>query len=78
MVNQTPEALVLLRSWFVDLLNFAEKVTPVLTPANVIDEKPRMLPVVSWAREPVAGQSSVFDAQSLKDDNHSIQVVNTQ
>ncbi len=45
IVNQTPEALVLLRSWFTDILNFAEKVTPVLTPANVIDEKPRMNPV---------------------------------
>jgi nitrous oxidase accessory protein len=45
VVNQTPEALVLLRSWFIDILNFAEKVTPVLTPTNVIDENPRMQPV---------------------------------
>lgn len=46
IVNQTPEALVLLRSWFTDILNFAEKVTPALTPANVIDEHPRMQPVI--------------------------------
>lgn len=46
IVNQTPEALVLLRSWFTDILNFAEKVTPALTPANVIDEHPRMQPVL--------------------------------
>lgn len=45
IVNQTPEALVLLRSWFTDILNFAEKVAPALTPADVIDEKPRMEPV---------------------------------
>jgi nitrous oxidase accessory protein len=46
IVNQTPEALILLRSWFTDVLNFAEKVAPVLTPANVIDQNPRMKPVV--------------------------------
>lgn len=42
IVNRTPEAMVLLRSTFVDLLNFSEKVSPVFTPANVTDEKPRM------------------------------------
>ena len=45
VVNQTPEALVLLRSWFTDILNFAEKITPVLTPANILDHSPRMQPV---------------------------------
>ncbi|MBK7338316.1 MAG: nitrous oxide reductase family maturation protein NosD [Saprospirales bacterium] len=40
ITSQTPEAIVLLRSFFVDLLNFAEKVSPVLTPANVLDNKP--------------------------------------
>jgi len=42
VVNRTPEAMVLLRSLFVDLLNFSEKVSPVLTPANVADNAPRM------------------------------------
>jgi nitrous oxidase accessory protein len=42
VVNRTPEAMVLLRSLFVGLLNFAEKVSPVFTPANVLDEQPRM------------------------------------
>ena len=46
IVDQTPEAMVLLRSFFVDLLNFAEKVSPVLTPANVQDASPRMVPLV--------------------------------
>jgi len=40
ITSQTPESIVLLRSFFVDLLNFAEKVSPVLTPANVLDNKP--------------------------------------
>lgn len=42
IVNRTPEAMVLLRSLFVDLLNFSEKVSPVLTPANVADNAPSM------------------------------------
>lgn len=45
VVNQTPEALVLLRSLFVDIINFSEKVTPIFTPANLVDEKPLMKPV---------------------------------
>ncbi|MBK8490147.1 MAG: nitrous oxide reductase family maturation protein NosD [Saprospirales bacterium] len=40
ITSQTPETIVLLRSFFVDLLNFSEKVSPVLTPANVTDQKP--------------------------------------
>ena len=40
IVNQTPETLVLMRSLFVDLLNFSEKVSPVFTPDNVMDNKP--------------------------------------
>ncbi|HLF62806.1 MAG TPA: nitrous oxide reductase family maturation protein NosD [Saprospiraceae bacterium] len=46
VISRTPEALVLLRSWFTDILNFAEKITPVLTPATVIDNNPRMEPVI--------------------------------
>ena len=42
VVNRTPEAMVLLRSLFVDLLNFSEKVSPVLTPADVADNAPLM------------------------------------
>lgn len=46
IIDRTPEAMVLLRSFFVDLINFSEKVSPVLTPANVMDQTPLMLPVV--------------------------------
>jgi len=42
IVNRTPEALVLLRSLFVDIINFSEKVSPVFTPDNLIDSKPLM------------------------------------
>jgi nitrous oxidase accessory protein len=42
VINQTPEAIVLLRSLFIDILNFSEKVNPTLTPKNVMDQKPLM------------------------------------
>jgi len=42
VVNQTPEALVLLRSLFVDIINFSEKVSPVFTPDNLMDLTPLM------------------------------------
>ncbi len=45
VVNQTPETIVLLRSLFVDLINFSEKITPVFTPDNLKDNRPLMHPV---------------------------------
>ncbi|PHS54052.1 MAG: nitrous oxide reductase [Lutibacter sp.] len=42
IVNRTPEALVLLRSLFVDIINFSEKVSPVFTPDNLMDNQPLM------------------------------------
>ena len=42
VVNKTPEALVLLRSLFVDVINFSEKVSPVFTPDNLMDLNPLM------------------------------------
>ncbi len=45
VVNQTPETLVLLRSLFVDIINFSEKVSPVFTPDNLKDIKPLMKPI---------------------------------
>lgn len=43
VVNRTPETLVLLRSLFVDIINFSEKVSPVFTPNELIDSKPIMI-----------------------------------
>ncbi len=45
VVNNTPETLILLRSLFVDIINFSEKVSPVFTPNNLVDSKPLMKPV---------------------------------
>jgi nitrous oxidase accessory protein len=45
VVNKTPETIVLLRSLFVDIINFSEKVSPVFTPDNLMDAYPLMQPV---------------------------------
>lgn len=42
IVNNTPETLVLLRSLFVDIINFSEKVSPAFTPDKLIDQQPLM------------------------------------
>jgi len=42
VVNRTPETIVLLRSLFVDLINFSEKVSPVFTPDELVDNSPIM------------------------------------
>ena len=45
VVQQNEPALILLRSFFVSLLDAAERVAPVLTPATLLDRRPRM----AWA-----------------------------
>ena len=40
VVNQIPEAIILMRSLFVDIIYFSEKVSPVFTPDNLLDEEP--------------------------------------
>lgn len=42
IVNRTPETIVLLRSLFMELIDFSEKVSPVFTPDNLQDESPLM------------------------------------
>lgn len=44
VVNRTPETIVLLRSLFVDIINFSEKVSPVFTPDELQDLLPSMKP----------------------------------
>jgi len=44
LVQQNEPALILLRSSFVDLLDLAERVLPVLTPETLVDRSPRMRP----------------------------------
>lgn len=45
IVNRTPEAIILLRSLFIDIIDFSEKVSPVFTPDDLMDENPRMKPI---------------------------------
>lgn len=42
IVNRTPETLIMLRSLFVDIINFSEKVSPVFTPEELVDSQPIM------------------------------------
>lgn len=42
IVNRTPETIVLLRSLFVDIINFSEKVSPAFTPDDLVDHSPSM------------------------------------
>lgn len=42
VLEKAPEAIVLMRSLFVDILNFSERVSPVFTPKEVVDPHPLM------------------------------------
>jgi nitrous oxidase accessory protein len=42
IIDQTPEAIVLMRSLFVDIINFAERVSPIFTPKDIFDNAPLM------------------------------------
>lgn len=42
IVENTQPAIILLRSLFIDLLDLAEKVAPVITPETLTDARPRM------------------------------------
>jgi nitrous oxidase accessory protein len=42
IIDQAPEAIVLMRSLFVDIINFAEKISPRFTPKDIYDNSPLM------------------------------------
>ncbi|GGW58953.1 nitrous oxidase accessory protein [Winogradskyella epiphytica] len=42
IVNRTPETIILLRSMFIDIIDFSEKVSPVFTPDDLLDNNPKM------------------------------------
>lgn len=44
VVNKTPETIILMRSLFIDIIDFSEKVSPVFTPDNLQDATPKMSP----------------------------------
>lgn len=47
VVNRTPETIILLRSLFIDIIDFSEKVSPVFTPDNLLDHHP-LTKKVTW------------------------------
>lgn len=42
IVNRNSEAIILLRSLFIDIIDFSEKVSPIFTPDELVDENPKM------------------------------------
>ena len=42
VIGRTPESIILLRSLFIDIINFSEKVSPVFTPDGLLDNSPKM------------------------------------
>ena len=42
IIEQNPIALILLRSFFIEILDMAERIMPVLTPETLVDENPAM------------------------------------
>ncbi len=42
ILDQVPESVVLMRSFFINLVNYAEKVSPVFTPKDVFDPSPKI------------------------------------
>lgn len=42
IVNKTPETIILMRSLFIDMIDFSEKVSPIFTPDNLLDLSPQI------------------------------------
>tara|TARA_R110002049_G_scaffold226027_1_gene398053 strand:- start:2331 stop:3566 length:1236 start_codon:yes stop_codon:yes gene_type:complete len=47
IVNRTPETIILLRSMFIDIIDFSEKVSPVFTPDDLLDNHP-LTKKITW------------------------------
>ncbi len=56
LLSRIDESIILLRSSFVEVLNFAERITPAVTPNNLRDESPLMHPLNQ------SGKASDFSA----------------
>ena len=44
IVNRSPETILLLRSLFMDIIDFSERVSPVFTPDDLQDDAPLLKP----------------------------------
>lgn len=42
IVHKTPESIILLRSLFINIIDFSEKVSPIFTPDDLVDDLPSM------------------------------------
>ncbi|WP_438712790.1 nitrous oxide reductase family maturation protein NosD [Aquimarina muelleri] len=47
IVNRTPETIILLRSLFINIIDFSEKVSPVFTPDKLLDHHP-LIHKIKW------------------------------
>lgn len=47
VVTRVDASIILLRSMFIDIINFAEKVTPMFTPTTLLDNTPSMKPILT-------------------------------
>lgn len=58
LVERSPTAMLMLRSLLVELLDLAERMIPTLTPATLVDARPRLTPVNAAGRErnPLTGR----------------------
>ncbi len=56
ILSEVPEAIILMRSLFVELINYSEKVSPVFTPKEVKDMKPAMDRVSGSAFNLISGK----------------------
>jgi nitrous oxidase accessory protein len=61
IAEQNEPSLILLRSFFVDLLDLAERILPALTPEALRDDAPRMSPAAGAAAVPEAAKASTHD-----------------
>jgi nitrous oxidase accessory protein len=64
LVERDRPAILLLRSFFVDLLDTAERVLPALTPESMVDEAPRMRMVGAAGRLGPPGHSRLGRAEA--------------
>lgn len=43
--HRSPESIILIRSLFIELLNFSEMISPIFTPVQLEDQSPKMYPI---------------------------------
>jgi nitrous oxidase accessory protein len=68
IIEQNPIALILLRSFFIEILDMAERVIPILTPETLVDENPLMRPVnIDHFRDSFRREDVITGTEELKE-----------